>query len=137
MGFFAKPRGVKNRWGLLAGGVAAIALTLAMGGLRIAGQSSPAPAKPRAVVDFARDIAPIFQKSCLPCHSGEKPQGGLRLDTEAHVVKGGQSGKAVVPGDSAKSPLIKRLLGEGEEARMPMGANPLPAAQIKLIRRLD
>ena len=82
---------------MLAGGVAAFALTFAVGGLRIAGQSSPAPAKPRAVVDFARDIAPIFQKSCLPCHSGEEPQGGLRLDTEAHVVRGGQSGKSIIP----------------------------------------
>jgi len=134
VGFFANPRRVKDRWGLLAGGVAAFALTFAAGGLRIAGQSSPAPAKPGAVVDFARDIAPILQKSCLPCHSGEKPQGGLRLDNEAHVLRGGQSGKAIIPGDSAKSPLVKRLLGEGEEARMPMGANPLPAAQIKLIR---
>ena len=134
MGFFANLRREKGRCGLLAGGVAAIALTFAAGGLRIAGQSSSAPAKPGPVIDFARDIAPIFQKSCLPCHSGEKPQGGLRLDTEAQVLKGGQSGKAITPGDSAKSPLVKRLIGEGEEARMPMGANPLPAAQIKLIR---
>jgi len=134
MGFFANPRRVTDRWGLLAGGVAAFAIAFAASGLRIAGQSSPAPTKPRAAVDFARDIAPIFQKSCLPCHSGEKPQGGLRLDTEAQILKGGQSGKAIIPGDSAKSQLVKRLIGEGEETRMPMGANPLLAAQIKLIR---
>jgi len=132
MGVCANLRTKKSPWRLLAGVVAAVAITLAAGGLRVAAQSSAA--KPGAGIDFARDIAPIFQKSCLPCHSGEKPQAGLRLATEAQVLKGGQSGKAIVPGDSAKSLLVKRLIGEGEEARMPMGANPLPAAQIKLIR---
>jgi len=111
---------------------AAITLALAAGVVRTIAQSPSTPAGPR--VDFGRDIAPIFAKSCLPCHTGEKPQGGLRLDTEAQALKGGQSGKAIVPGHSEQSLLVKRLIGEGEEARMPMGANPLPAAQIKLIR---
>jgi hypothetical protein len=102
--------------------------------MRMAAQ--PQATTPTASVkpDFTRDIAPIFQKSCLPCHAGEKPQGGLRLDSEAHALKGGESGKAIIPGNSEKSPLVKRLIGNGEETRMPMGADPLPASQIKLIR---
>ena len=58
----------------------------------------------------------------------------MRLDTEAGALKGGESGKIIIAGDSEKSLLVKRLLGVGEEARMPMGADPLPASQIKLIR---
>jgi hypothetical protein len=90
--------------------------------------------KPRVKITFAHDIAPIFQKNCLTCHGGEKPQGGLRLGSEDATLKGGESGKVIIPGDSEKSDLVKRLLGVGEEARMPVGADPLPASQIKLIR---
>ena len=134
MGVSANLRRVKVRLGLLAGGLGTLAIAFAAGGLRIVAQSSPSSARPKAAVDFGRDIAPIFHKRCFPCHSGEKPQAGLGLETEAQVLKGGQSGKAIIPGDSAKSLLVKRLIGEGEETRMPVGGNPLPAAQVKLIR---
>ena len=101
---------------------------------RIAAQPQAASSKPHGKVTFARDIAPIFNKSCNSCHGSDKPQGGLRLDSGAAALKGGESGKVIVPGDSEKSPLVRRLIGNGEEARMPMGADPLPANQIKLIR---
>jgi mono/diheme cytochrome c family protein len=93
-----------------------------------------ASADTRGKPTFSQDIAPIFQKNCLACHGSEKPQGGLRLDNEAATLKGGESGKVIVPGDSEKSLLIKRLLGVGEQVRMPMGADPLPAGQIATIR---
>jgi hypothetical protein len=107
---------------------------LILGGARISGAPQVASPTPPANITFARDIAPIFQKNCLACHGSEKPQGGLRLDSEAAALKGGESGKVIIPGDSAKSSLVKRLVGDGEDARMPVGADPLPAAQIKLIR---
>src|SRR3989442_16038210 len=61
-----------------------------------------APTQPNAVasvqrIDFNRDIAPIFQASCVACHAPEKPQGRLRLDSEAAVLQGGVSGKIVIP----------------------------------------
>ncbi len=118
----------------MAGGIGLLFATLMPGGAPRA-SSPPAPSPiPQAKITFAHDIAPIFQKNCLPCHGGEKPQGGLRLDSEANALKGGESGKSIIPGNSAKSPLVKRLLGEGEDDRMPAGADPLPPAQIKLIR---
>ncbi len=119
---------------LLTGGLSFLLVALAAGAARIAAQPQAVSPKPRAKVTFARDIAPVFQKNCVVCHGSEKPQGGLRLDSEAAALKGGESGKVIIPGDSEKSPLVKRLLGVGEEARMPMGADPLPASQIKLIR---
>ncbi len=51
--------------------------------------------------------------------------GQLRLDGEESALKGGLSGAAIIPGDSRRSLLMKRILGEGNEARMPMGGAPL------------
>ncbi|MFN7948785.1 MAG: PSD1 and planctomycete cytochrome C domain-containing protein [Blastocatellia bacterium] len=86
-------------------------------------------------VDFIRDIQPIFQTSCAPCHSGDKPKGELRLDSKATAMKGGISGAAIIPGNSAGSRLMQRILGAGGEKRMPLGRDPLSPAQIELIRR--
>ena len=125
---------MRLQFSLLAGGFSLCLAILVAGAARIAALPQAAPAKPVGKITFAHDIAPIFQKNCLPCHAGEKPQGGLRLESEAAAIRGGESGKVIIPGDSEKSLLVKRLLGDGEEARMPMGADPLAAPQIKLIR---
>src|SRR5437016_4136889 len=69
-------------------------------------------------IDFNRDIAPIFQASCVACHAPEKPQGRLRLDSEAAVLQGGVSGKIVIPWQSNESLLLKRLSGSGDAPRM-------------------
>jgi len=82
---------------------------------------------------FQRDIAPIFEKSCGACHINAA-MGKLRLDSEAAVLRGGASGPAVVPGHSGESVLVKRILGLSG-ARMPMGGQPLSAAQVELIQK--
>jgi len=119
---------------LLGVGGGLVGMVLAVGNSRSSAQPQATPPASNAKVTFSRDIAPIFQKNCTSCHGGEKPQGGLRLDSEVAALKGGESGKVLIPGDSEKSPLVRRLLGIGEEARMPVGADPLPANEIKLIR---
>ena len=119
---------------MLVGGLCLLFTTLAIGAALTSAQPQGSSPEPRPQITFAHDIAPIFQKNCIACHGSDKPQGGLRLDSESAILKGGESGKVIIPGDSEKSPLVKRLLGVGEDARMPMGADPLPASQIKLIR---
>src|ERR1700733_2009061 len=122
----------RTQLSLLVGGLFFVLLGAASQSARIS--AHPATAA-RGKITFARDIEPIFQKNCNTCHGAtDKPQGGLRLDSEAAALKGGESGKVIVPGDSEKSDLVKRLVGNGEETRMPVGADPLPSAQIKLIR---
>src|SRR5687767_2167068 len=65
-------------------------------------------------VDFTRDVQPILQKHCYTCHSGEKvTAGGLRLDVRAAAMKGGDSGLAIVPGNSEHSLIIGRVRGLG------------------------
>lgn len=85
-------------------------------------------------VDFSGAIHPIFVSRCLPCHSGAKAQAGLSLGSRADMLKGGASGPALVPGDSAKSLIVKRILGEGGP-RMPMGGEPLKADEIEAVRK--
>ncbi len=89
----------------------------------------------RRRVDFKRQIEPIFARSCYQCHGAKKAMGQLRLDGKESALKGGLSGAAIIPGDGKQSLLVKRILGEGAEARMPMGGAPLTPAQIALIRR--
>jgi mono/diheme cytochrome c family protein len=80
-------------------------------------------------VDFNRDIRPIFRARCASCHGPQKSMAQLRLDNRQLAMKG------VVPGNAKESRLFQRILGEGGEARMPLGAEPLSAEQIDLIRR--
>ncbi len=83
----------------------------------------------QAKVDFVRDIQPIFQTSCTPCHFGEKPKADLRLDSKTLTLK------LIAPGKSAESRLVHRVLGANGEKRMPLGREALSAAQIELLKR--
>ena len=60
---------------------------------------------------FERKIRPVLVKHCYKCHSADSKsiKGGLQLDTKAGIRKGGDSGKAVVPGKLAASHLISAL----------------------------
>ncbi len=78
----------------------------------------PAPAKQEGVT-YAKDIRPLFEASCLRCHGPEKPKGRLRLDSREGVLKGGEDGKVVVPGQSAKSKLVIAVARLDPETAMP------------------
>jgi hypothetical protein len=69
---------------------------------------------------FGTRVRPVLSTNCLSCHSGQ-PQGGLHIDTLEHLLKGGQSGPAVVPGDPDKSLLIQAVLQKQERLKMPPG----------------
>jgi len=64
------------------------------------------PVSSRQNVTFATDIKPLMEKSCVKCHSGERPKGRLKLDTLENALKGGGSGKAIIAGKSAESPIV-------------------------------
>jgi mono/diheme cytochrome c family protein len=104
------------------------ACLLLAGSLFAAGK---APAK----VDYATQIQPLFAKHCLKCHGLKESQSGLRLDTLAAMLKGGDRGAAVVPGNAANSLLLKALLGEGDITPMPAESPRLSKDSIALVRR--
>ncbi len=93
-----------------------------------------AQAPTAAPVDFARDIQPILQSHCYECHGPEKARGRLRLDRRSGALKGGETGPALVAGDSDHSLIVRRILGLDDEERMPKEGDPLAAGQIAMIR---
>jgi hypothetical protein len=98
------------------------------------------PALDKKGVTYAADIKPMFEKSCIKCHGPEKQKGKLRLDTLAAALKGGEDGKVIEVGDSAKSMLVHNVAHVGDEDMfMPPPDNkdkiqPLTKEQVGLIR---
>jgi len=87
-------------------------------------------------VDFTRDIKPILENNCLRCHGPEKPKSKFRLDSREAALKGGDEGVDILPGDSAKSPLIHYVAYLVEDSEMPpVGkGQQLTANQVSLLR---
>lgn len=82
-------------------------------------------------------VTPILSRSCLPCHKPEKHKAGLRMDTYALLMKGGDNGAAIVPGNPAKSDLLRRVrLPEADDDYMPSdGLRPLTPEEIRTLER--
>ena len=87
-------------------------------------------------VDFANDVKPIFARSCLSCHGPDKQKSGYRLDRKADALKGGDLGpKAIAPGKSAASPLIRYVSGVDAQVVMPPDRKKLlTAAEVAILK---
>jgi mono/diheme cytochrome c family protein len=91
-------------------------------------------------VTYATDIKPIFDATCIKCHGDQKPKAKLTLTSLAGALKGGEDGKVVEPGNSAKSMLVLNIahLGEEDDFMPPpknkLGLKKLTDDQIGLIR---
>ena len=99
------------------------------------------PASTQTGVTYATDIKPIFDASCVKCHSGDKPKARLKMDTLAGVLKGTKMGPILKAGDSANSFIIEAVahLTKDQDSWMPplknkAGIKPLTPEQIGLIR---
>jgi hypothetical protein len=87
-----------------------------------------------AAVDFAR-VQAVLESKCLECHNPDKVKGDLLMHTAEALLKGGDSGPAVVPGKPDESELIKRMILPGDhDDIMPPKGGPLPAADIELVK---
>ena len=76
-------------------------------------------------ISFAKDIQPVFQKTCWNCHSASVQLSKLSLATRDDALKGGDHGPAIVPGDADKSRLF-RLVAGVEKPAMPIGGKLRP-----------
>ena len=94
------------------------------------------PASDQKGVTYAKDIRPIFEQTCFKCHGPEKQKGKLRLDSLEAVLKGGEDGKILKPGDSAGSDVVAAVARLDDEKAMPPAdkGKPLTKVQIGLIR---
>lgn len=94
---------------------------------------------PCLAVEYSKEIAPLWKRSCVACHNSKKSEGGLNLETAASLLKGSDSGQAVMAGKSAESELLKRLLATDDTVMPPKdnsaGAKPLTAAEIELVKQ--
>ncbi|HVS35878.1 MAG TPA: DUF1549 domain-containing protein, partial [Gemmataceae bacterium] len=91
--------------------------------LLVFGAADPAPS-------FQTQVGPLLQSHCLKCHNPAKHRGGLDLTTRAGLLKGGQDGAVVAPGNSADSLLYAKI----RDGKMPPDG-PLADAEIELLRR--
>src|SRR3954452_12335640 len=121
---------------IACGALLAAVLTVPVARAEEGKKKDPPPVLPAVdrPVDFVKDIQPIFQQSCYKCHGAEKHKGELRLDAKPLALKGGTTGPLLEAGHGDRSLLVQRLLGVGDEARMPLKADPLPPAQIALVK---
>jgi len=81
----------------------------------------------------ARQVYQLFKTHCHECH-GEPTKGGLDLRTHATLLKGGKSGRVVVPHEPEKSRLYQ-LVSHADEPPMPREKPKLAADDLELIRR--
>ncbi len=106
-------------------------------GLSAAAATDPAKLPPAATakVNFERDIVPLFENSCVNCHGPKRTESGLRLDSAADALKGGEHGPAFIAGKSAESLLVQVTAGvHAELAQMPKKGDKLTPEQIGLLR---
>jgi hypothetical protein len=69
---------------------------------------------------FEKKVRPVLVEHCFKCHSGPaKVKGGLRLDSRAGLLKGGDNGPAVVPGSPDKSRLVEAVSYRNADLTMP------------------
>lgn len=99
-------------------------------------EESKLPPPTSAQIDFTRDIKPILANNCYKCHSGEKPKSHFLLSNREAALKGGGHGLDILPGQSAKSPLIHYVSRLVEDMEMPPEGKgtPLTLEQIGLLR---
>ena len=85
---------------------------------------------------YAKHVHPVLDSNCASCHGEGEIKGGLRLDTYAFLIKGGDEGPAVIAGQPEKSPLLQRItLPTGHKKFMPAeGKPPLKPEQIEWLR---
>jgi cytochrome c553 len=81
---------------------------------------------------FETRIRPVLVENCYECHSAtaKKIKGGLRVDSQQALLKGGDSGPAIVPGDPANSLLLRAVRHEEQELAMPAKKPKLRDAHI-------
>ena len=87
-----------------------------------------------AGINYEQEVRPILANRCFGCHGPRQQQSGLRLDLRQNALRGGDYGVVIVPGRSAESKLIQRLIGSDAGLQMPP-TGELPAEEIAVLRK--
>ncbi|HEY3861012.1 MAG TPA: DUF1549 domain-containing protein [Verrucomicrobiae bacterium] len=92
----------------------------------------PPPAK--HPVNFAVEIKPIFEASCIRCHGRGRDRGGLQIDSRQSLLKGGDSGPAAISGNSAGSYIVEMVSGLNPDEVMPKKGKKLTPEEVGALR---
>src|SRR2546426_2817966 len=96
------------------------------------GQRKPIPISEidrKTPVDFEKEILPILKNNCLACHNKATTKAELILETPQDILKGGESGKVVVPKRSGESFLLK-IASHQVKPMMPPKNNKVQASDL-------
>ncbi|MDP3071073.1 MAG: PSD1 and planctomycete cytochrome C domain-containing protein [Opitutaceae bacterium] len=108
-----------------------VAILLAACALVTPGLAAPAALAPADAEFFESRIRPVLAQDCYECHrTGGKMKAGLALDHRAALLKGGDTGPAIIPGDPKQSLLLQAIRHEHDDLAMPKAGAKLDAAVI-------
>lgn len=82
---------------------------------------------------FEKQVAPILQKHCIHCHNESTKDGGLSLETNQGLHKGGENGQVLVAGSPTESVLLEYVTGP--EPEMPKKGKPLTTAEVETLKQ--
>lgn len=89
-------------------------------------------------VDFRTEILPFLKTNCIACHHAKDPEGQLVLENVKAILKGGDTGPAVVPGKAAESLLLITAAQQKKPFMPPrknkVGAGALTPQQLGLLK---
>jgi uncharacterized membrane protein len=96
----------------------------------------PSPTSVAAADPYLDVVQPLLEQRCGTCHNDDKREGGFSVGSYDSTLVGGDTGRAVVPGNLEASELLYRItLPEDDEAHMPAeGKTPPTAEQIDILR---
>lgn len=100
-------------------------------------RGGPGSADPANPAFYSLHVAPILSRSCLSCHRPEKHKGGLRMDSLELLLRGGEDGAVIIPGNPKASDILRRVrLAPSDDDYMPSdGERPLTPEEIQTIER--
>jgi hypothetical protein len=112
--------------------IIAFAASLSTGAATFAAANSAEPDDPPEPPSFARDVMPTLGRYCESCHGMRQQHGGLRLDNYDNLMRGGDSGPAVIARDPKNSLLLAKIEHRDRPSMPPR--KRLPKAAIARIR---
>ncbi len=91
---------------------------------------------PDEEIDYITQVKPILNKHCIICHGGVKQSGGFSLLFEEQAKGITESGNpAIIPNHPGESEMIRRLLSNDSEERMPYEKEPLNKEEISILKK--
>ena len=111
--------------------VALVASRLASPATEVPAQQPSSTVQVAGTPTYAKDIAPILDRTCVSCHGPQRADKGLRLDSYQRTMAGDSYGTVLIPGDSSLSAMVSVV----RYGTMPHGSTRLSPTEIEIMSR--